>query len=113
VFISLTDQFIIDSVRTIRHNLGLSQSVLSARAKINSLVGQAEGISTGHKYSDYHLQDIVNVFNEEAKRINEVHIADNSAERVKDDYTVYDFYPPTKLPDELVQKSINVVSDKI
>lgn len=113
VFISVTDQFIIDAVRTIRYNLGITQDELSDGIKVKHLVGNAESAASPHKYSDYHLQDIVNIFNTKAKRINQAFIAKNSADRVKDDYTIYDLYPATKLLDELVQKSINVVSDKI
>lgn len=113
IFISVTDQFIIDAIRTIRYNLGITQDELSDGIRVKHLVGNAESAASPHKYSDYHLQDIVSVFNTKAKEINQAFIAKDSTDRVKDDYTVFDLYPPSRLVDELVLKSINVVSDKI
>lgn len=116
IYITVTDQYIIDAVRTIRFNLNLSQKSLSARIKSVSgisLVSSAEGISSGHKYLDHQLHEIVSIFMHEAKEINKNLEEQGMAERVQENYTIFDFYPPNPLPDKMVIKSKNVDDTRI
>ncbi|KAA8480098.1 hypothetical protein BDE36_2460 [Arcticibacter tournemirensis] len=115
-YISAVDQHIINVVRTFRYNLDLSQKKLSSKSNDSanlSLVGKAEGISSEHKYSDDQLHAFLHIFSAEAAIINNRFEMDGSNERVQEQYSMYDFYPLTVLPDVLVPKSISVISNKI
>lgn len=116
IYITVTDQHIIDSVRTIRLNLNISQPFLSSHSnpsKVDSSVGKAEGISSSHKFTDAQLHEFTKIFSAVAKEKNKKAEELGDRERVPEEYTLFDFYPPNPLPDEMVIKSKNVDDTRI
>lgn len=113
-YISSTDQFIIDAIRTIRLNLNLSQNALSEKIReYISLVSTIESITGRHKYTDSQLHEIAHAFTEEAQKIKSQFPTAEQATNFQTEYTVYDFYPNEPLPDVLVVKSRNVIINKV
>lgn len=116
VYITVTDQFIIDVVRTIRLNLNISQPYLSSESspsKVGTSVGKAEGISSTHKFTDAQLHEFTRIFSSIAKEMNNNAKEAEKQQRVQEEYTLYDFYPPNPLPDEMVIKSKNIIDTRI
>ncbi|HWW38051.1 hypothetical protein [Pedobacter sp.] len=116
ILISTIDQYIIDSVRTIRVNLDLSQKKLSSNlshSQSTSLIGNVESIAISHKYTEPQLHELAHIFTEEAKRIKEKLNPDELPTDFQTEYTLYDFYPKESLPDVLVAKSRNIIINKI
>lgn len=78
--ITSTEQFIIDQVRRLRLEKGISQKKLSeiiSPSSDTSAVGKIESITTSHRYTDHQLNIIANHFGR----------------------SIYDFYPAEPLSD--------------
>lgn len=103
VYISATTQYIIDQVRLIRHELGLSQRAVSRYINpdtTSNIVGNIETIKSSNGYSDHNLNILVKSFSEYAKKLllemDEPAIRNSN---IKSEYTIYDFYPKKPLSD--------------
>ena len=94
VVVSQLHLYIINSIRRIRLELGLSQRDISRLINSdadNNLLGSIESNFRNEKYTDENLNKLAKAFS---------NIDPNK------DYTVYDFYPTSALPEALVEKSV-------
>jgi transcriptional regulator with XRE-family HTH domain len=94
VLISQLHLYIINAVRLIRLELGLSQRDVSKYLNSetdNNILGSIESNYRNEKYTDEHLNKLANKFSE---------ILPNK------DYSIYDFYPPQPIIETLVEKVV-------
>lgn len=100
-FILPVVQYIIDRIREIRLDLGLSQRDVSkfmSPDTDSNLLGAIEGLSRNNGYSDQNLNMIAIGFTKRAKQI----LSDTDSlksSNIKFEYTLYDFYPKKPLSD--------------
>lgn len=87
VFITPTEQHIIDQVRRIRLEAGLTQKKLSqliSPSEDSSMIGKIESVTTYHKYTDHNLNIIAKILK----------------------CTIYEFYPEQVLSDTPQRKTV-------
>lgn len=96
-------QFIIDRVREIRLELGLSQRDVSKFISPDSdsnLLGGIEGLKRNNGYTDHNLNIIAQGFTEHALQLlSELDEDAKKYSNIKSEYTIYDFYPKMPLSD--------------
>lgn len=99
IMIAPVEQYIIDQVRRIRNQLGLSGAQLSAKvssSKSTGLIANIESAAKAATYTDHNLNIIAGIFTELASQIKDAEI--------QKQYTVYDFYPPAPMDETPIIK---------
>lgn len=105
VLISCLHLFIINRIRSIRLELGLSQREVSRILYPDSdsnLLGRIESNLTTHKYTDENLNKLAKAFTLIAKQ-----------GQLNKKYTINDFYPPEPLEEKLVAKTIIEIPESL
>jgi len=106
---SPTTQYIIDRVRLIRHELGLSQREVSrflSPDTDSNILGNIESIRTNNGYSDHNLGILAHSFTDYARKLlREMDKGAIANSHIKEEYTVFDFYPEKPLSDILQIKT--------
>ena len=96
-------QFIIDRIREIRLELGLSQRDVSKLINPDTdsnLLGSIEGLKRNNGYTDHHLNLIAHGFTQRAQQmLSELDANFIRQSNIKSQYTIYDFYPKETLGD--------------
>jgi transcriptional regulator with XRE-family HTH domain len=102
IYISFLHNYIINIVRLLRLELGISQKDLSKEItplSDTNLVGLIESNKTSTTYNDDHLNKIAKCFSGKAKELG----------NEKESYNVHDFYPEEAVSEFLVEKNINQI----
>lgn len=98
--------YIINEVKRIRINFGVTQLELSAEINDtpgNNLVGSAESNSTTISYNDHHLNVFANYFTYLASKLDDESLKENG---LKKEYKIEDFYPQEPITESIVEKDI-------
>lgn len=94
VLISQLNLYIINAIKRIRLELGLTQRDVSRIINVdadNNLLGSIESNFRSEKYTDENLNKLAKAFS----KIN-----------INKDYSIYDFYPKEPLEEVLIEKSV-------
>jgi len=105
VLISLLHLYIINTIKKIRLELGLTQREVSKifyPESDNNLLGSIESNFRTEKYTDENLNKLTKAFTEISKSL-----------QLDKEYTLYDFYPPEPLEEKMVEKNVIEIPEKL